>query len=776
MSLRIVSQSLLRLTLLSSVFAALPATAQSAEDEPADTAIVVTAQRLPGSVETDVPPDMVLDEAAVASYGASNVTDLLASLSTQTRTGRGRGGGMPVVLLNGRRVSGFAEIRDLPTEAIKRVETFPEEVALRFGYSADQRVVNFILKEGYKALAAEVEIGGPTSGGRATGQVELGWLAIGKKSRTNLNASYERGGSILESERGIIPTGVDLTRFRTLLPKSDELKLNSVITRTLSERTGATINLTLDRNNAASLFGAVTRPDGSLDPLARDRRTTNGAAGVTLDGNMGRWRWTGTARLNADWSRTLTDQLAGPGRDLAKSRLTTATTNVNMSGPLARLPGGPVMLSGTLGFNRLDFASQTVRLAGISSAKLGRSNTSARGSLDIPITSRRTGALAAIGSLSFNVNGGYQYLTDFGGLTSFGYGLTWSPVEGLTLTGSLSGEEAAPSLFQLRDPLIVSPGVTVFDFVRGESALVTQISGGNPLLRSEKQSDLKLGLSLEVPKVEGLSLSANYYRNRSTNPITSFPAITPAIQAAFPGRITRDAGGRLTSIDVRAINYLADQSEEIRWGINFAKSWGGPPGGGPSGFGGGRPGGGPPRGAGAGAGAGGRGGGFGFGPMGGGGKRLQVSLFHTIKLADTIQIAPGAAPLDLLRGDTIGNLGGTAQHKVELEGGYFTNGIGVRFNGAWDSGSTVRNALTPDLHFGDLMTLNARLFVNFDQRKGAVKKMPFLKGSRIVFRVNNITGAIRTVRDASGATPLRYQRGYLDPLGRVVEVSFRKTF
>ena len=747
------------------------ATAESDEPEATDSAIIVTAQRLPGSVDTDVPPDLVLDEQGISSYGASSASDLLASLAVQTGTGRGRAGGAPIVLLNGRRVSGFTEIRDLPIEAIKRVETFPEEVALRYGYSADQRVVNFILKEGFRAVTTEAELGGPTDGGRTTSQLEGGWLSIGKKGRTNLNASLDRGSGIRENERGIIPTGVDTTRFRSLLPATTQIKLNSNITRSLSARTGATLNLTYDDSESRSLFGAVTRPDGEIDPLARNRRTSAAAAGVTLDGNSGRWRWTGTARLNADRSRTLTDQIASTGRDLAKSRLITTTGNANASGPLVRIPGGPVILALTAGFERLDFDSRAVRLSGTTSADLGRSDSSVKASVDIPLTSRRTGALAALGNLSLNLSGGYRDLTDFGGLASYGYGLTWSPVEGLTLTGSVAGEEAAPSLFQLRDPLVVSPAVTVFDFVRGETALVTQISGGNPALRAEKQRDLKLGVSYDLPKTKGLTLSANYYRNRSTNPLASFPAITSAIQTAFPSRITRDAAGRLTAIDIRAINYQSDRSEEVRLGLNFAKSWGGPPG----------PGGGPPPGVGGGrppgaGGGGGRGGGA-FGVLGGGGgKRLSVSLFHTIKLNDTIQIAPGLPELDLLGGDAVGNFGGTPRHKTDLEGGYYANGYGVRFTGSYDSGSVVRNALTPDLRFGDLATLNLRFFVNFDQRKEALKKHPWLRGTRVLLRVNNVTGAIRNVRDASGVRPLRYQEGYLDPLGRVVELSLRKQF
>jgi hypothetical protein len=38
----------------------------------------------------------------------------------------------------------FGGIRDLPTEAILRVDILPEEVSLKYGYRADQKVVNFV--------------------------------------------------------------------------------------------------------------------------------------------------------------------------------------------------------------------------------------------------------------------------------------------------------------------------------------------------------------------------------------------------------------------------------------------------------------------------------------------------------------------------------------------------------------------------------------------------------------------------------------------------------
>src|SRR3546814_1303682 len=68
--------------------------------------------------------------------------------------------------LNGRRISGFGAVRNIPPEAIAKVEIFPEEVALQYGYSATERVVNFVLKPDFRQVSAEAEAGVPTQGGQ----------------------------------------------------------------------------------------------------------------------------------------------------------------------------------------------------------------------------------------------------------------------------------------------------------------------------------------------------------------------------------------------------------------------------------------------------------------------------------------------------------------------------------------------------------------------------------------------------------------------------------
>jgi hypothetical protein len=734
-----------------------------------DAAIVVTAQRVKGSVDTDVPADLVLDPIAIASYGASSAADLLSALAPQTRSGRGRGDGTPLVLVNGRRVSGFSEIRDLPSEAIQRVETFPEEVALKYGYSPDQRVINFILKDKFRAISGEAEYLTPSHRGRGEAQLQSSFLNIGKTGRINLSAQYNNDTALLESERQIIQSSGETGVFRTLLPSNQAIGLNGTLNRLIAPRTGITINLRYDQARTRALLGL----DSLSIPIARDVRTEGLQAGVTVDGNVGRWQWVLTGNHDVSRIRTLTDRgVAATDRDQARSTTQTSNATLSVSGSPITLPAGPVSLSMSAGFENRNFASDRRSAFGANAARLRRGVDNVFASLDLPLASRKTGVGAAIGDLSINGNFRYRQLTDFGSLISFGYGLNWSPLKGLSILSGITAVQEAPSPLQLGNPEIVTPNVTTYDLVRGKSAIITVINGGNAGLRAEERRDVKIGISYTPPPLEALTLSANYFRNRSRNPVANFPLLTPSIEAAFPGRIVRGTAGELISIDQRPINFLASRSEQLRLGASFSREFGKPAERRGEGT---RPDirtavGGPPRGG---------GGGGGFGRFGGNGQggRWQVSLFDTIKFRDEIALAAGIPILNLRDGGATGTSGGTAQHVVDLEGGWFNKGIGLRATATYQSATTVSGgALASDLRFSDLLTINLRFFINFDARKNVTNRWPILKGSRIALRINNVTGSAVRVRDNGGLTPLRYQPGYLDPLGRTVEISFRKLF
>ena len=164
----------------------------------------VSSARPRGSVNTDIPPDVTLTADEIMAYGASDIAELMTYLEPITRSSSGRTDLQPVFLVNGRRISGFREIRGLPTEAIERTEILPEAVAVQFGYRPEQRVVNFVLKADFRSTTFELTGHMPTQGGRTTVEAESDLLRIAGANRWSMDLEYERSSPLYESERDIV--------------------------------------------------------------------------------------------------------------------------------------------------------------------------------------------------------------------------------------------------------------------------------------------------------------------------------------------------------------------------------------------------------------------------------------------------------------------------------------------------------------------------------------------------------------------------------------------
>ncbi len=874
-----------------------------ADEEGADEGdVVVTARREPGKVPGDIPPEQQLSPADIRAYGVSSVSDLLTELAPQTTSGRG---GSPVILLNGRRIAGFQEIRDLPTEAILRVDILPEEVSLKYGYRADQKVVNFVLRPRFRSLAAEAIGKVPTQGGSAMGQGKLDWLQIRRDKRLSIHTDYSETSRLTEAERGIIApasnaslggnivtadpglaaltgtspsvvgvpggltgapslaqlagspaTSTDVTPYRTLQSAQRQWDANVVYARNIFDKVSAsfnaevqttqsnswnglpTANLQLPVGNPYSPFATgatVSRLTNAYGPLVQDNTGLTAHLGTVFNGDIGKWRWSLTGSYDRAESRVATDTglntadlqarlnandpTANPygpldalglaARNYARSTSSSGEVDALLNGRVFALPAGDVQASVKLGGETSDFSSRSTRLGVVQTGDVSRDIVNGQVNLDFPIANRDRQVLGAIGDLSLNVNAGADHLSDFGTLTTVGYGANWSPLEGVRFLASWTDQEDAPTAQQLGNPTITTPNVRLFDYVRGTTATITAVTGGNPALVADNRHVMKLGLNVKPWRQRDINLTANYYRINTDDPIASFPTPTAAIEEAFPDRFTRDAGGNLLRVDSRPINFARTERSQLRWGLNFSKPIkskiqkeieafragtgpnpfaglnfpgrrGGPGGeGGPrgEGSGDGRPGAGGPGGPGGPSG-GFRGGGFGGG-RGGGGGRVQFALYHTWTFADRVIVADGGPDLDLLRGDAIGSSGGTSRHQLEAQAGYANNGVGMRLSGNWRSATRV-NGGTPGnpqpLEFGSLATLDFRLFADLGQRLELLKKHPWLRGTRVSLVVDNVFNQRQRVTDATGTVPIGYQPGYLDPLGRTVRLSIRKLF
>lgn len=832
---------------------AMQAKAQTAPAEPTaseqSTDIVVLGDRIKGGVDTTIKPIEEIGETDVAALGASSISGVIAAVSAQTGSGRGRGGGMPIILLNGQRISGFRELRDLPSEAIKRVQIFPEELALKYGFRPDQRVINFILRDNFASFNAEIEHAIPEQGGFSQTTWSNAFTRIGASERINISAEVDHTDRLLESDRDIIPANTalpflladgsnDITRFRSLIPASERFEVNTTYSKIFAPQTTGSLNINFRHDDASSLLGLPTASilvpatsrfarspaDVTLNryfeqprALTRKSGTDTLQIGSSFNTLLGEWQLALTADYSNVKNRTRTDRgndftalqagvLAGTidpyaanfgdglllnQRDLTESLNQTLSMRGTFSGALFALPAGNVQSTLRAGFNRQSLKSEALRRNILTLAALDRNDINASVNIDIPIL-----ADGPLGDVSINSNIGQSELSDFGRLTEYGVGIQWKPVRELSLSASIIGDENAPGIGSLNNPVFTTPNVAVYDFARGQTVFIDQINGGNPNLIGEKRRDFKAGINWSPKALNGLDLQIEYFRNNSTNTTAAFPLLTSEIEAAFSGRVVRDITGQIRSIDQRPINYARERSQRIRFGFNFSGSIG------PQqrGFGGGRGSGGggggprsnesrpapvnpapattkpanaaPSRPAG--------GGGFGGGMMGANQPgRWQISLYDTWTFQDDALIRTGVPILDRLNGSAVDQNGGTPVHALELSGRIFHKGLGMRLSGNYRGPTRITgNAAlgNGDLRFSDLTTITTNFFINLDQRGDLTKKVKFLKGGRISFAIENILDDVIDVRDGNGNVPINYQPGYLDRRGRVFEMSFRKRF
>lgn len=169
--------------------------------------IVITGERLRGSVIGDAAPVAVLDAQALKALGATRIDDILKLLKPLTTSNRGAD---PVFLLNGRRISGYGELRTLPPEAIERTEILPEQESARFGYPPTVRVTNFITKKHFRSITVEEGAGTTTEGGASTAALELGSTRLDDARRTSLTINYDRQDPLSGARRSTVPDAGNL--------------------------------------------------------------------------------------------------------------------------------------------------------------------------------------------------------------------------------------------------------------------------------------------------------------------------------------------------------------------------------------------------------------------------------------------------------------------------------------------------------------------------------------------------------------------------------------
>ena len=159
--------------------------------------------------------------------------------------------------------------------------------------------------------------------------------------------------------------------------------------------------------------------------------------------------------------------------------------------------------------------------------------------------------------------------------------------------------------------------------------------------------------------------------------------------------------------------------------------------------------------------------------LAGAGWRLSGNFTHTFLLTSTRLARAGLPATDLLAGGTAG-YNAASRHNVQSRLGLAHNGTGLQSNLNWKSASRIGGgtaAAPNEIVFSPFLRVDVSAFTELGS---LYPGNTLLKGMRLSLNIDNLLDSMQRVRDQAGGTPLRYQPYLLNPVGRVIGLSFRK--
>ncbi len=695
--------------------AATPVWAQTVD--PMDTQIVVIGER-----PMSLPSQRTIEGDDLDAYGAATIGELVEEVSAQG------GENSPVtILVNGRRVTGMADIESYPAEAIERVEILPREGGTAVGAPPGQRVFNIVLKPETRVGTIRGRARAATEGGTAGIVADLGGTRIRQPQRINLALQLSRQGALLESERPVIqalsaPPGS--AEARTLSPLRNGFELSLSGADQILPWLDALATVKLRRTRTEALLGLSSEGQ----PIARETAARTLDLSAQLAAQRGAWLLTLDGASRFDDRRSAT----GPARSGDNSTSRTRANEINLlaTGPLVRLPAGPVQM--TLGASLRHDSVVIARSAG-GNSRFSRTSRNFRAGIDLPLIGD-TGPLPWLRNVTVRAEAS-RGTSGTSAVSANSASLRWVPTPWLQVTGLVSDVATAAGIDLMNEPILETPGVRYFDPIRAETVEVVAVSGGRTDLPRQEVKNRSLTIDLRPLRAADLLLTAEYSATRNTNVVSVLPQASALVIALFPDRFVRDGTGRLTRVDLRPVVFPSQREEQLRASINLGLPLGQSPR---------RP-------------------------------RLQLNASLRYLLGSTLVTPDGETAIDLLGRSGIA-LGGAMRPRLRADFtlGYAERGLGLRLTGERRGVSFLGAAQGPDLlTFAPLTTINLRAFV--DGQRFAPSSS-FLRRSRVSVEVGNLTNRREQVRDGQQATPLAFQPILRDPVGRTLELDFRVTF
>jgi len=441
---------------------------------------------------------------------------------------RGLGPDATLTLLNGRRLSyeGSAQGIDLsaiPIGAIDRVEVVADGASALYGSDDVAGVVNVILKQDFSGLETSARFGGATAGGDT--QIEFG--AVG-------GATWNTGGFVLTYDYGH-DTGIDSGQrnFTSYMPKPNSLypalRHNSVLVSGHQSIIDS-LYVTLDGlynnrtsrasfNQGGTVFRATLRDESfTISPTIRGTLPSDWSA--SLNGTLSR-------------DRSRVDQ---PTFDVAGTKIRDSisitvnrgiSAELNLEGPIFRLPAGDVRLSLGGGYRRNTYHQQS--LTGTSNIRGNNESAYGFGEVYVPLIAADQD-VPLIRTLSFTAAGRYEKYNRFGSVATPKLGVIFAPTKSLELKGSWGKSFKVPTLLQQYQATSAAlrPAATLGGSGLPPTATVLSFVGGNRNLRPERATSWSTTAAFRPSGLPGLTVEVSYfdvhYTDRVIQPVTALSA------------------------------------------------------------------------------------------------------------------------------------------------------------------------------------------------------------------------------------------------------------
>ena len=672
-----------------------------------------------------VPAETELSGAEIDALGAWDIGEVLQRMRETLGVGE-----TPMVIVNGRRVANSSVFSGFPPDALVRAEVLPPGAAALYGGAPGQRVVNLVLQRRFSSHDARVAASRPTQGGTSSLSGDLRRSAISGENTHQIGLRASRDTALRAEERDRdLPGDGPQAGAVTLRPRADAVSANATVTRSLGDWSSV-INLNGQVREARS----VVRLGADVVESRRQNESLGGSVGLSGIA-VG---WAVQANLSGAASRAREDGFAD-----ARYENQTMGLNGSAGRTLFDLSTGPVVVN---------LAADLTQTRAVTDRDDGRATTrsytrEARGSLAAPISKANAGSTTGggIGDLLATVGGSVR-ATGAGDGDEVNGALLWTPRKGVTFNGLWAISTDSVSDAQRFEPLYRGAPTAVFDFKTGQAVEILPILGGNPNLRPPQSERWSLTGALGPFTAWGLSATLGYQRSEAIDGIGALPELTEDVEAAFPDRFDRDAGGRLISIDYRPLNLGSSLTEGLNTNINFNL----------------------PR------------------PTGQAANEaliLRVAISHSLRLRHTVALLPGQAELDRLRGDVGGVSRQDARVMIDARRGRW----GVNASARWQEGYRTRRTsgrddprdllrspfAAVDLKLSFQMTPSPR-----SSSRGGEEGLSRRPGGglQLALDIENLLDARPNVTLGDGSPAPGFGRDFQDPLGRVVRLTLQRRF